>query len=281
VSIIDRIRKQFPASESQLRRFIFVELAELRQRLLLRSKSADIPPIANPVQISDVALIQAASKLKWEPALSVVEIAAKLGISATNVEPAAVKVESAPAASASSAKVEPVSIPPAPIAMLNNVDQLSEQTTAFRELFDSLGRQMEQIEGTALSADQAYQRIAGVFEHLSALATNFQSVKVFAEQVKTLLPSLEPTNALNTQLEQVTEALRANVKEIGVALAPVKNFQSKVRQLMSALDSIEKLEGQIAGLAEAFQPASTKSSETPQAQGASKPQKAAAVAQAA
>ena len=144
-----------------------------------------------------------------------------------------------------------------------------------------LTQTLEPIEAAALSAEQAYQRIAGVYEHLSALATNFQSVKAFAEQVKTLLPSLEPTNALSTQLEQVTEALHANVKEIGVALAPVKNFQSKVRQLMSALDSIEKLEGQIAGLAEAFRPASTKSTETSQAQGASKPEKAAAVAQAA
>ncbi len=258
-----------------------MELAELRQRLLLRSKSADIPPIANPVQISDVALSQAASKLKWEPALSVVEIAAKLGISAAKVEATAVKAESAPAASASSEKVDPVSTPPAPISMLNNVDQLSEQTAAFREHFDSLGRQLEPIDAAALSAQQASQRIAGVYEHLSALATNFQSVKVFAEQVKTLLPSLEPTNGLNTQLEQVTQALHANVKEIGVALAPIKNFQSKVRQLMSALDSIEKLEGQIAGLAEAFQPASPKSTETSQAQAVSKPEKTAAVARAA
>ena len=43
-----------------------MELEELRQRLLLRSKSADIPPIAHPVQIGEAALSQAAGKLQWE-----------------------------------------------------------------------------------------------------------------------------------------------------------------------------------------------------------------------
>jgi hypothetical protein len=68
------------------------------------------------------------------------------------------------------------------------------------------------------------------------------------------------------------------VKEVGVALAPVKSFQSKVRQLMSALDSIDKLEGQISGLAEAFRPASEKPA---QPQTASKIEKPPSVAQAA
>jgi hypothetical protein len=80
---------------------------------------------------------------------------------------------------------------------------------------------------------------------------------------------------LTAQLDQVVAALYANVKEIGAALAPVKSFQSKVRQLATALDSIDKLEGQISGLAETFRPASASP------QGAPQPAKSAQVARAA
>jgi hypothetical protein len=283
--------KQFPTNASQLRRFIVVELEELRQRLLLRSKSTDIPPIAQPVQISDVALSQAASKLKWEPALSPVEIAARLGISATKPEPTngksangnAGRIESAPAttsvASSEAPVPEPVAARTEPISILTStVDQLSEPTEAFREHFTNLARQLEPIDAATMSAEQALKRIAGLHEHLSSLANNFQSVKAFAEQVKMLSASFEPMKGLNAQLDQVTQALYANVKEVGVALAPVKSFQSKVRQLMSALDSIDKLEGQISALAEAFRPAAEKSS---QSQSAAKPEKPVPVAQAA
>lgn len=74
------------------------------------------------------------------------------------------------------------------------------------------------------------------------------------------------------------EALYANVKEVGAALAPVKTFHGKVRQLASALDSIDKLEGQISGLAEAFRPASEKPAPP---QSAPRPEKPAQDAQAA
>ena len=42
-----------------------MELEELRQRLLLRSKSSDIPPIAHPVQVPEIQLSQAAGKVEW------------------------------------------------------------------------------------------------------------------------------------------------------------------------------------------------------------------------
>jgi len=74
------------------------------------------------------------------------------------------------------------------------------------------------------------------------------------------------------------QALYANVKEAGAALAPVRSFQGKVRQLMSALDSVEKLEAQISGLAETFRPASEKPA---QAQNPPIAEKSAQVAQAA
>ncbi len=55
-----------------------MELEELRQRLLLRSKSSDIPPIAHPVQVPDLPLSQAASKVKWETSLPP-EVTARVG----------------------------------------------------------------------------------------------------------------------------------------------------------------------------------------------------------
>jgi ABC-type transporter Mla subunit MlaD len=280
-----------------------VELEELRQRLLLRSKSADIPPIAHPVQISEVALSQAASKLHWETAISPAEIAARLGINGTKAENSSVKslngganrAESAPVIAKDSgqeavgapaqdlapsegkrAETAPAATPAEPISILTTtVDQLSEPTEAFREHLTQLGKQLEPIDAAVQSAELALKRVAGLHEHLSSLASNFQSVKAFAEQVKTLSAAFEPMKGLTAQLDQVVAALYANVKEIGVALAPVKSFQSRVRQLATALDSIDKLEGQISGLAETFRPASAPSQGTPQ------PAKSAPVAQAA
>jgi hypothetical protein len=279
-----------------------MELEELRQRLLLRSKSTDIPPIAHPVQIPEIALSQAASKVKWETALSP-EVTARMGNNGAK-ENSGAKPENgnasrgqdAPAAVRSADK-EPTSQRPMNIAASENkspaapgaqaepisilastVNQLSEPTEAFREHFANLGKLLEPIDTATQSTEQALTRIAGIHEHLSSLANNFQSVKAFAEQVKTLSASFEPMKGLNAQLEQVMQALYANVKEVGAALGPVKTFQGKVRQLATALDSIEKLEGQISGLAEAFRPASEKPA---QSQSVAEPEKPAQVAQAA
>ena len=258
-----------------------MELEELRQRLLLRSKSAVLPTLTNPVQISDVALSQAASKLKWETTLSPVEIADRLGISGAKTEAhndksaRASRVEKAPA-EASGADREPareasadlasskssgaVTEPLAqaePISILTGtVDQLSEPAEAFREHFERLGKLMEPIDTATEITRQAQIRVAGLFEHLSSLAGNLQSVKAFAEQVKTLSASFEPMKGLKAQIDEVMQALYANVKEASATLDPIKTFQGKVRKLMDALDSIEKLEGQLSDLAEAFRPAS-------------------------
>lgn len=227
-----------------------MELEELRQRLFLRSKSADIPPVANPVQISEVALNQAATKLKWDTTLSPAEIAARLGISAA-------KVENSSAGTTNGAAV-PVAPQAQPASILaGKVEQLSEPTEAFREHLANLGNQLEAIDAAAQSAEKALKCVAGLADHLSSLASNFHSVKAFAEQVKTLSASFEPMKSLNAQLDQVTQALYANVKEVGAALTPVKSLQGKVRRLMTALDSIDKLEEQVSALADAFRSAPT------------------------
>lgn len=252
-----------------------MELEELRQRLLLRSKSSDIPPIAHPVQVPDIALSQAASKVKWETTLSP-EVAARVGTGA--------KAENSRAESAAGQNLEketssqkatienhekaaaPMATGAEPISMLaNSVQHLSEPTEAFREHFANLGRLLEPIETATASTELALKRIAGLHEHLSSLAANFQSVKAFAEQVKALSATFEPMKGLNAQLEMVTQALYASVKEVDAALAPVKTFQSKVRQLAAALDSMDKLEGQISTLAETFRPAPEKAAPIAQA----------------
>lgn len=199
-----------------------MELEELRQRLLLRSKSADIPPIAHPVQISEGALSQAASKLKWETTLSP-ELAARLGNNGAKADTASARsengnarrVENAPAA-VRSADQEPTSQRPAGIAsgestspvaanaepisiLANTVGQLSEPTEAFREHFAHLSKLLGPIDAATQSTEQALKRITGLYEHLASLANNFQSVKAFAEQVKALSASFEPMKGLNAQ----------------------------------------------------------------------------------
>jgi hypothetical protein len=242
-----------------------VELEELRQRLLLRSKS-DIPPVAHPVQISEVALSEAASKLKWETGLSPADLAARMANHGARNESSSAAVESR------DADKEPVKIVEKPeskspaaqpqaesISMLaTTVDQLSEPTEVFREHFAQLDQLLEPIDIAIESTAQALKRTAGLYEHLASLAGNFQSVKAFAEQVKTLSASFEPMKGLNAQIDQVVQALYLNVKEVGAALAPVKIFRGKVGQLADALDSINRLEGQISELAEVFRPASEK-----------------------
>jgi hypothetical protein len=241
-----------------------MELEELRQRLLLRSKSSDIPPIAHPVQIPDIALSKAgASKVKWESTLAP-EVTARIGNPARaetpeNANPNHAKAPTSEAqANSASNESKPVAAAPAqaePISILaNTVDQLSAPTEAFREHFAQLGMLLQPIDAATASTEQALKRIAGLHEHLSGLANTFQSVKAFAEQVKTLSVSFEPMKALNAQLELVMAALYSNVKELGSALGPVKSFQSKVRQLATTLDSIENMEGQIGELAEMFRP---------------------------
>jgi ABC-type transporter Mla subunit MlaD len=258
-----------------------VELEELRQRLLLRSKSSDIPPVAHPVQVPEVALSQAASKVKWETSLSP-EVAARIG-----AKPEALKHDNADAARAKETSAEnPMNVaalenkpaPVEPISMLaTTVENLSQPTEAFREHFANLGRLMEPIDRATESTEQALRRIVGLHEHLSSLASNFQSVRAFAEQVKALSASFEPMKGLNSQLDMVTQALYASVKEVDAALGPVKTFQGKVRQLAAALDSMDKLQGQISALAETFRPAAEKP-----ATAATKPsEKPAPVAQAA
>jgi hypothetical protein len=239
-----------------------MELEELRQRLLLRSKSSDIPPIAHPVQVPEIQLSQAAGKVKWETSLAP-EVTARIGTNGAKSEGPGLKPDkelaSARPMAAAESKETPVAAPAAPaepISMLaSTVDQLSAPTEAFREHFAKLSRMLEPIEIATQSTEEALKRIAGLHEHLAGLAKNFQSVKAFAEQVKMLSASFEPMKGLNTQLELVVQALYSNVKEVGAALAPVKSFQGKVRQLASTLDSIDKLEGQISGLAETFRPA--------------------------
>ena len=263
-----------------------MELEELRQRLLLRSKSTDIPPIAHPVQIPDLALSKAgASKVKWETTLAP-EVTARIGnpARAETSENGNGKSDKAPASEApmngasseskttAPAEAEPMSI------LASTVDQLSAPTEAFREHFAQLGMLLQPIDAATESTELALKRIAGLHEHLSGLANTFQSVKAFAEQVKTLSASFEPMKGLNAQLEQVMAALYSNVKELGSALGPVKTFQAKVRQLATTLDAIDKMEGQISELAESFRNAS----EMPApAATAAQPGKPAQVAQAA
>jgi hypothetical protein len=262
-----------------------MELEELRQRLLLRSKSTDIPPIAHPVHVPDLPLSQAASKVKWETSLPP-EVTARVGNNSARPEaqsakpaPAAERQVNAPSADSNRAEAGPAPATAEPISILaTTVGQLSEPTEAFREHFEKLGSLLEPIDIAIQSAEQALARVAGLHEHLGGLAKNFQSVKAFAEQVKMLSASFEPMKGLDTQLSLVVQALYSNVKEVGAALAPIKNFQGKVRQLASVLDSIDKLEGQIAGLAETFRPATEQPLSAP---GASTVGSAAQIAQAA
>lgn len=263
-----------------------MELEELRQRLLLRSKSTDIPPIAHPVQVPEVQLSQAAGKVKWETSLAP-EVAARIGANGPKAEASGIKSEkeavsprpaSVDSVESKDSATAPVTTQAEPISMLaSTVDQLSEPTEAFREHFAKLSKLVEPIEIATQSTEQALKRISGLHDHLASLAKNFQSVKAFAEQVKKLSASFEPMKGLDAQLDLVVQALYSNVKEVGAALAPVKSVQSKVRQLASALDSIDKLEGQISALAESFRP----TSEKPAMPGLLEPQKAAHVAQAA
>jgi len=247
-----------------------VELEELRQRLLLRSKTTTIPPVTNPVQISETALSQAASKLKWDAGVSPVDLAARMANNGGKPETSGAAVENGSTGKEPARETavniapskSPVTEPAAqaePISMLaNTVDQLSEPTEVFREHFAQLNKLLEPIDTAIEATVQALDRTAGLYERLSGLAGNFQSVRAFAEQVKTLSASFEPMRGLDTQLDQVMQALYANVKEVSAALSPVKTFQGKVRQLTDALDSIDKLGGQISELAELFRPTAEK-----------------------
>jgi hypothetical protein len=285
-----RIPETVPEEPSHGRRFNFVELEELRQRLLLRSKTTAIPPVSNPVQISETALSQAASKLKWDAGVSPVDLAARMANNGGKPETSGAAVENGSTGKEPARETavniapskSPVTEPAAqaePISMLaNTVDQLSEPTEVFREHFAQLNKLLEPIDTAIESTVQALDRTAGLYERLSGLANNFQSVRAFAEQVKTLSASFEPMKGLDTQLDQVMQALYANVKEVSAALSPVKTFQGKVRQLTDALDSIDKLGGQISELAELFRPTAEKPAPP---QRASQPEKSAQAAHAA
>jgi hypothetical protein len=285
-----------------------MELEELRQRLLLRSKSTEIPPIAHPVQIADLALGTAAGKqIKWEttfppdlanraPAVRRPENnsgyadhgdagradespAPAKGMETERERPSNIAAANGkiPAMPAAPSSVEPMSI------IANEANQLSEPTEAFREHFAQLAKLLQPIDIATQSTEQALGRIAGLHAHLSGLANTFQSVKAFAEQVKSLSATFEPMQGLNQQLDQVIGGFYLNVKELGTALEPVKAFQLKVRQLATTLDSIKQLEGQILDLAEAFRPGSEKPAQQEKIAERQKPapDKLAAVSQAA
>ena len=239
-----------------------MELEELRQRLLLRSKPADIAALAHPaadLRGSRSARRPASSNGKLS--LSPIEIAARLGISAAKAESATGKTSIGNGVRVENAAV---SDPPAPVAptaepmamLADSVEQISEPAKAFRDHFEHLNQLTGPIDAATQSTEEALKRMTALMEHMSSLATNFQSVKAFAEQVRTLSESFEPMKGLDAQLEQVMGALYGNVKEVGTAIAPVKDFQSKIRRLMGALDSIVKLEEKVSSLEEAFRPAS-------------------------
>jgi hypothetical protein len=284
-----------------------MELEELRQRLLLRSKSTEIPPIAHPVQIADLALSTAAGKqIKWEttfppdlanraPAVRRPETNSG---SADQGNAGRADESPAPAKSMETESERPMNIAPAtgkgtaipaapgvePMSFIaSEANQLSEPTEAFREHFAQLAKLLQPIDTATQSTEQALGRIAGLHAHLSGLANTFQSVKAFAEQVKSLSATFEPMQGLNQQLEKVIGGFYFNVKELGTALEPVKAFQLKVRQLATTLDSIKQLEGQILELAEAFRPGSEKPAQSEKIAESQKPasEKLTAVSQAA
>jgi hypothetical protein len=252
-----------------------MELDELRQRLLLRSKSAEIPPVANPVQPGGAgysASVEAKppTAVSANPATNGHKQEAPGGNGNGNgnraeVSPAPIKIVEketqserpmnnvpvkgkSPALSVASAQAEPIAI------LASTVDQLFEPTEAFRQHFAQLSRLLAPIDSATHSSEEALKRITGLHAHLSSLADTFQSVKAFADQVRTMSATFEPMKALNDQLSQLIEAFYLNVKELATALEPVTSLQSKLRQLAATLDPINQLETQILELAEAFSP---------------------------
>jgi len=238
-----------------------MELDELRKRLLLRSRSAEILPLAHPVGIPESALSAEARPSQVhlvEPAVTPQSPPETIAEKSDSENPVA-EAPGARTMKASANAEEPISI------LANTVDHLFEPTEAFRAQFIELSKLLQPIDTATQSTEDARQRIADLYEHLSGLASAFQSVKVFAEQVRVMSATFEPMKGLHDQLSKLIDAFYTNVKELGVALEPVRSFQAKVRQLGSTLDSINHLEDQLLQLAEAFRPGTEKPAREDQA----------------
>ncbi len=213
-----------------------MELEELRNRLLLRSKSAEKAPETQPVP---------------EPIMSIPEVPV-------------IQPPEQPASAEAKPSVASVTAPATKLSLNGNsesisllakaVDQLFEPAQAFRAHFSLLAKVLQPMESASQSTREAFERISGLYDHLASLSKTFQSVKQFAEQVGELANSFEPMKALHTQLTQLIHAFHTNLHELAIALEPVKELQVKVRQLGSALDSIGRLESQFLLLADAFKP---------------------------
>ncbi len=213
-----------------------MELEELRNRLLLRSKSAEkspeIQPMPEPISIPEVPVIQPpdnSAGAEAKPSIAAVAApATKLSLNGNS--------ESIP-------------------LLAKAVDQLFEPTQAFRAHFSLLAKVLQPMESASQSTLDAFERISGLYDHLASLSKTFQSVRQFAEQVGELANSFEPMKALHAQLSELIHAFHDNLHELAIALEPVKELQAKVRHLGSALESIGRLEGQLLLLADAFKPA--------------------------
>jgi uncharacterized phage infection (PIP) family protein YhgE len=263
-----------------------MELDELRQRLLLRSKASEMPAMTNPASIPEIALGHSNNTpVKWEPipaekatrspSIAIAADGPKL-VTADQKDPTRAAV-AAPAEAISAATNDAqqfIEKEPAmsiannngkslagngyasePASILSNAaDDLMEPAESFREHFAQLSSLLHPIDTATESTEQALRRIVRLYDHLSGLAATFQSVKAFAEQVKTLSTTFQPMKPLNDQMNHLIETFYLNVKELGTALEPVKAFQVKVRQLATSLDSINDLEGRLNQLAEAFRP---------------------------
>lgn len=212
-----------------------MELEELRNRLLLRAKSAEkspeIPPVPEPISIPEVPVIHPPEKSA--------DAEAKLN-GATMTAPAT-KLSL-------NGNSESISL------LTKAVDQLFEPTQAFRAHFSLLTKVLQPMESASLSTLEAFERISGLYDHLATLSKTFQSVKQFAEQVGELATSFEPMRALHSQLTELIGAFYVNLRELAIAFEPVKELQVKVRHLGNALESIGRLEGQLLLLADAFKP---------------------------
>lgn len=213
-----------------------MELEELRNRLLLRSKSAEkapeIQPVPEPISIPEVPVIQPSEK----------SAGADVKLNGAAMTAPATKLSL-------NGNSESISL------LAKAVDQMFEPTEAFRAHFTLLAKVLQPLESASQSTLEAFERISGLYDHLASLAKTFQSVKQFAEQVGELAASFEPMKALHNQLTELIRAFHVNLHELATALEPVKDLQLKVHYLGNALESIGRLEGQLLLLADAFKPA--------------------------
>jgi hypothetical protein len=207
-----------------------MELEELRKRLLVRSGAPEIPLIRPARQFTEAAAGEEGTE---------------------NEQSVKDTVDNTSNGAAAAVSAAGVKSPPSLAAI---VGELFEPTDAFRSHFIQLSSVLRNIDTAGLPTQEALARIADFYERLASLANAFQSVKVFADQVKQLSTTFEPMKGLHEQLSQLIQAFYGNVKELGVAFEPVKVFQAKVRQLAQTLELIDQLEVRLLNLAEAFRP---------------------------